>query len=140
MPTLNMEYSPSVATQLLEAIMAKYVDRGDPVAVDFTLVDIILDGTWRDLDLSGIVAPAAANHLVHIGVGAKATKANNCIRFRKNGNVNDANIVAQFTQTANVSDNEDFLVMMDTDRKIEYNGDTDDWGALTIVVRGWIET
>lgn len=119
--------------------MAKYVDRGDPAAFDFTLVDIIQDDSWHDLDLSGVVAPAGASHLVHLIVGVKGTKADNYLYFREKGNVNEVNIICVRTQAANVASDEDCIVMMDATRKIQYKAAVDDWTAILIAVRGWVE-
>jgi len=33
----------------------RFVDRGDPAAVDFDETDLTMDNTWRDLDLSSLV-------------------------------------------------------------------------------------
>lgn len=137
MPITN--YSSSKAIQVTETTMGKYVDRGDPAAHDFTLVDIVQDNAWHDLNLSAIVALAGADHLVHLIVGVKATKSDNFLYFREKGNVNEINIVCVRTQSANVASDEDCLVLMDTTRTIQYKATADDWTGILISVRGWIE-
>lgn len=134
-----MEYSPSLGIQVTEAGM-KYVNRGDPATFDFTLADITQDDAWHDLDLSGIVAEAGAGHLVHLIAGVKGTKADNYLYFRAKGNVNEVNIVCLRTQAANVGSDEDCLILMDATRTIQYRANINDWSAILIAVRGWVET
>lgn len=134
-----MEFSISKSTQVLEAIVGKYVDRGDPATFDFALGDITQDDLWHDLNLAGIVPESGANHPVHLIVAVKATKADNYLYFREKGNVNAVNVVCARTQAANVSLNLDCLVMMDAARVIQYKATIDDWTGIQIAVRGWGE-
>lgn len=116
---MSLTYSPSKGIQVTEYIMGKYADRGDPAVPDFTEADLIMDGAWHELDLSGIVAAAGANHLVHIRSWEDVMP-----NIREVGNVNDLNIGAEW-------------VMMNADRKIEYKNFGGNFTKL--VVRGWVE-
>lgn len=106
----------------------QFTDRGDPVSVDFEQGDLTGDSTWRDLDLSGIVAEGAVAVLLRIYLDGGT---NPSVKFRKNGNTNDKNVaeVVSF-------DSDDIIVACDTARKIEY------YSALLpptvrITVGGW---
>ena len=46
----------------------KYIDRGDPDAFDITLIDIIADGDWRELDLSALVPKNAKRVRIHLAL------------------------------------------------------------------------
>lgn len=136
---MSINYSPSVASLVTEVIVGKYVDRGDPIGYDFILANLITDNAWHDLDLSGIVAPAGAEHLVHLVIIIKATKSDNKLLFREKGNVNEINRVLVRTQTANIAKDKDCFTMLDVNRKLEYKADIDQWTAIAMAVRGWIE-
>lgn len=136
---MPITYSPSVASLITEVIVGKYVDRGDPVDDDFTLIDIIADDAWHDLDLSGIVAPAGANHLVHLVVIIKATKSDNRLIFREKGNINAVNSLLIRTQAANIFADKDAFTLLDSSRVIEYKASPNEWVSMSIAVRGWVE-
>lgn len=134
-----MEFSPSVASTV-EGIV-KYVDRGDPANYDFRKEDLIQDSAWHDMDLSGIVPEAGANHLVHISVTIQATVAENYLILQKKGNVNFPAVGRTRTQVADIMlDESDIFVMMDADRKIEYQASTGNWSRIDVAVRGWLES
>lgn len=133
-----MEFSPSKGIQVEEEGM-KYVDRGDPADYDFILTDLVKDDAWHDLDLSGIVSPAGAGHLIHLFLAVKATKGDNTLCLREVGNVNEVNQVCSRTQSANIANNDDCLVLADVDRKIQYKATENDWTGILISVRGWFE-
>lgn len=116
-----------------------YVNRGDPVDYDFIMTDLLLDDAWHELDLSSIVAPGGAGHLVHFFLAVKATKADNTLCFREVGNVNEINQVCARTQAANIGNNDDSWVLADVNRKVEYKGTLDDWTGILIAIRGWVE-
>lgn len=118
----------------------KYVDRGDPAIVDFVLVDLTFDGVFHTLDLSGIVAPAGANNLVHICLEVKSPEALDYVLFTKNGNSHALNGAWAVPQIPNELTRTDVLAFMDADRKIQYQG-LSDFGFIevNIIVRGWFE-
>lgn len=134
-----LEYSESKSIQVTEVEMGKYLDRGDPASSDFS--SLICDGVWHELDLSGIVAPAGAGHLVHFIFCATFDFAGRAICFRKNGNagVRNSAVVRSHIASDEMSVCEsDLWVMMDLFRKIEYRADPA-VKHISLVVRGWIE-
>lgn len=132
-----MEYSKSVAIQLQEAIDMKYVDRGDPAAPDFLVGAFTTDGLWHDIDLSAIVPPEAANHLVHIGVDAFTAVAGSSMRLAKTGNVNDWNSAGDAYTGVSPSYALDCWVMLDANRKIRYMFSNVAWAFINLTIRGW---
>ena len=112
----------------------RMVDRGDASANDFDQTTLTLDGTYRDLDLSAIVGPAAYGRLVWLKVRyGNATAVE--INIRTNGNSNTANIGGSRAVAAGGNTLQDVFVFLDSAGIIEYNG-----GAATaavITVRGW---
>lgn len=113
-----------------------YIDRGDPVNEDFTAAQLIDDGAWHELDLSGIVpAKAQAVHLILVFVNAAISKL---VTLRKAGNVRVRNISVLYTYIAGVPTYHTTFVAVDADRKIEYNIDAGGWILKGMTVRGWI--
>lgn len=98
--------------------IAGYVDRGDPAGVDKIVGDFTLDGNWHDLDLSGIVP--AGTKAVYLTVTLAAV-AGNYIYFRKNGNVNTANVLG-ISSVVLAATMGSFVVPCDSSRVIEYAG------------------
>jgi len=134
-----MEYSISIGIQVTEAIDMKYVDRGHAGAPDFVNGDFT-KGPPTELDLSGIVPEAGANHLVHLSVELdNTTNPSEAAMF---GKVNPA-FGAPFPNSslsepvANQAIRAtDMWVMMDGNRHIEYiisGSTTIHW----LHVRGW---
>ena len=112
-----------------------FVDRGDPAAWDFEKAALTTDGTWRTLDLSGIVPSTAKaiilmGHLMGNGVDWK-------IRFRTKGNSNEINHAGLETLRANVNRHRTAIVALCGSREIEYNADNQAWTTLNLSVRGW---
>lgn len=129
---------PLVALDVTGNIQASegvYEDRGDPAAYDFDEGDLTTDGTWRDLDLSGIV-PAGAKTVQLFVIVIDDTVGRN-FQFRKNGNSNEYNHTVARSYVANVASYCDMTVSCDTDRKIEYKASNVAWSGIGIVVRGW---
>lgn len=137
---MGYNYSPSVGMQCVEVAMGKYIDRGDPTIVDFNKASFTLDDAWHDLDLSGIVAPAGAGHLVHLIVEKMSNAGDVKIQFRKNGNVNTINMGTAYLYSTGFQVKSDVWVMMDVNRIVEYKGSlAAKWDTLYVTVRGWIE-
>lgn len=114
----------------------KYINRGDPAAYDFLTPFFVMDGLWHDLDLSGIVPAAAANHLVDLRVLIADTFVGRSILIREKGNVNDINATEIWTQEAGEANDVDTEVMLDANRVLEYKML---WtvSVVQVVVRGW---
>jgi hypothetical protein len=113
----------------------RFVDRGDPSGSDFSLGDLTTDGTWRDLDLSGIL-PAGASAVKMICV-IEDDAANNAILFRKNGLSNELNRSECRTQVSGIDVAYDITVPVDGSGVIEYNATNTTWTRIDIIVKGW---
>ena len=114
----------------------RFVDRGDPSSVDFSVGDFTTDSTWRDLDLSSIVPVGAVAVLLHVIVKDDVT--NSQMLFRRNGNSNVWNRSVVATQAANISIFADIIVSCDSNRVIEYNGITAvAFTTISVIVKGW---
>jgi len=112
-----------------------FVDRGDPVAHDFSLANFTTDGTWRDLDLSTIVPAGAKAVLVKVIISDGAV--NSQFALRKNGNTNTVTSANLRTQAVDVYHDGDMVVALDGNRFIEYYGDNLTFSAIYLSVKGW---
>ena len=113
----------------------KFVDRGDPVDVDFDKNDLTTDNTWNELDLSSIVPISAVSVIFH--VVAKQATFGNVIMFRKKGNTNDTNLGALYVQVAAVYVSTEVTIPLAGDAIIEYNASDVVWDTLNINIRAW---
>jgi len=112
-----------------------FVDRGDPAVYDYAKEDLTIDGTWHDMDLSGIVsAKAKAVFIIgHLqGNGIDWT-----IMFRKKGNVNEVVHGGMETIRANVERHRSSIVALDDNRVIQYKIDNQAWDILDLAVKAW---
>jgi len=135
--TLALGNGGTGATSLATARTALGItaDRGDPAAVDFAVGDLTTDGTWRDLDLSGVV-PAGAI-LVVLSVLITSSVGTDKISFRKNGNSNAVNIGTVIAQNLGTNAG-DIIVACDTNRVIEYaTTNSAHFTVINITVKGW---
>lgn len=113
----------------------RFVDRGDPAAVDWTEADFIKDGAWRELDLSGkvgtnAVAVALAVEISHGNVGLEFS-------LREAGNANDKNIAKTNIQVAWDIMAADVIVALSADKKIEYKFSPMAGWTTKLTVKGW---
>ncbi len=112
-----------------------FYDRGDPASVDYVKGDLVLDGTWQDLDLSGIIPVGAVAGLLHVTVeGNSATWS---AIFRKKGNVNEINHAHIESFRANVERSRSLTVFLDSSRVCQYKADNVAWTTFSIAVVGW---
>jgi len=113
----------------------RFVDRGDPAVIDFTLANFIQDNAWHDLDLSGIVPANARGVLLKLDItaGAVALRA----EFRKNGNANNHNTSTTVTQVVALSQATDCVCYLDDNRIIEYRFTMGPWISINVTVRAW---
>jgi hypothetical protein len=115
-----------------------YADRGDPSAVDFSIGSgLTADSTWRTLDLSSIVPAAAASKLVHLRCRILDNAAESLMQLRKLGNSNAVNAASCVTAISGDSAYFDGWVMLDADRKVQYNIDSG-MGEAEVTVAGWM--
>lgn len=111
-------------------------DRGDPAAFDFTEVDLTMDNTWRDLDLSSIVADPDASWAL-LRVVMQDSNIGRTLHFRKNGNVNAIAIQGQTIIVADQDHQFIVLVPCDTGRRIEYRASAA-IASVDIAILGWV--
>lgn len=126
-------WGPILSTDIGKAPV--FVDRGDPAAYDYDKEDLTIDGTWHDLDLSGIVSEKAKAVFIigHLEGPAVDWK----ISFRKKGNVNEIAHGGMETLRAGVERHRSTIVALDDDRKIQYKADNENWTTLSLAVKGW---
>ena len=117
-------------------VFSRYVDRGDPVVMDFDKTDITADGAWHDLDLS-VIVPAGAK-LVDIAFEIQNDTIGLYVMLRRHGGVGTANILRQYIQRSAVNIRQRGFVVLDVDRIIEYWASSTTWTMINITVCGWI--
>jgi len=124
-----------VATGLAGRI--NYVDRGDPAGWDkkADIGDFITDGTWRGLDLSGIV-PAGAL-AINIRVLVVDNVLASRVLFRKPGNTNPINVLGLDILVVNANHGLYGHVACGADRTIAYWGSNLTFTTLQLAVIGW---
>jgi len=114
-----------------------WVDRGDPASNDWNVGDLIKDGTWRDLDCSGIV-PAGTTTIAFKVIMSNSVSISMDFHLRKNGNSNSVNEFRLTNQLIDVDISGFGIVPCDSSRFVEYNAsDSDFWTTLSVVILGW---
>lgn len=114
-----------------------YVDRGDLAVPDFVVGDFVTDGTWRTLDLSGIVPAAAADKLVHFRLKIRDDQAQRLFELRRTAGPNVCNVVTCYIQAANYYRGLEAWVRMDG-RTIQYKASSTVWSTIDLSVAGWM--
>jgi len=122
-------------SEAMKGLIEMYVDRGDPAAADYLVTGLTTDGTWRTLDLSGIIPACAV--AVHLKTRLQAAPTGNRIRFRKKGNTNEISTLSFPNLAPNVIHRPEGICAVGGSREIEYNADNISWSVLSILVRGW---
>ncbi|MBA7611619.1 hypothetical protein ES703_18847 [subsurface metagenome] len=112
-----------------------YVDRGDPVNYDFTEANLTTDSAWHVLDLSAIIPNGATAVLLSVKIRCGLAGIESSVR--KNGNVNVPCRSSMYTQVANLYNLADWVVTLNSNRKIEYFFTNVVWTNIFIIVRGW---
>ena len=115
--------------------ISMFVDRGDPAAFDFDLNDFTKDGTWYDLDISGLITISARAVLIEFEF--ETVMAEKEIKLRKYGNSNTVNHWDVETFVGNKHQSAMAIVAVDENRIVSYNIDTANWTSLDAVIRGW---
>lgn len=121
--------------EAMKGLVQMYVDRGDPAAHDFTLVDLTTDGAWHTLDVSAII-PKTAQAVLWRGQ-VEGAGADWTVLFRKYGNTNEINVCCLETLRANIVRCRLCVGAIDHNQKIEYKIDNENWGTINLTVRGW---
>ena len=113
----------------------KFVDRGDPSALDFNMTNLTTDGSYYDLDLSAIIPKNTK--LVMLRVETQTMEYYPTISVRKNGNIETINIDSLHVKTLMEDYHKTFWVAPDADGVIEYNASGATYSYLNISVGGW---
>jgi len=116
-------------------LTAGFVDRGDPTTFDFSKDNLILDGNFHELDLSGIVPEKAKAVLFCLRFNAAIITGR--FYFRKAGNVNVLNVSRGRVEVAGVDDSDDYVCPISSDRKLEYMFTYVPWTMIFFYVKGW---
>lgn len=114
-----------------------FVDVGDPSAVHFNKDDLILDGEYHELDLSGIIPKAA--RLVMIMVRLEGSAGYPDFKIRRKGNVNTIADDIIRVITVNTPYFETLTVACGSDGIIEYRGKVATYTTCNLIIRGWFE-
>jgi hypothetical protein len=148
MTELNIEYAPKTGDDELDTwndrlveYLRKYLsqpfDRGDPSSPDWEETDLTTDETWNDLDCSSIVPEDAIAIILYVKI--RHSGANKILKFRKNGNSNEYNIMHLKTQVADITTQQQGIVFCDSDRVIEYYGSDITFDLIDITIIGWFK-
>lgn len=113
-----------------------YRDRGEYPGPDFSQVTLTTDGNWHELDLSGIIEENAK--AVCIRIKARTSAVPKVVRFRKHGTTITTHTCVMRTVIANMDNNNNTTIGVDTDRKIDYHFSNFVWEDISMVIRGWI--
>lgn len=113
----------------------RYVDRGDPVATDWDEGDLTADGTYYDLDLSGIVPSNAV--VINILGRVEDDVVDVSMSLRKNGNVNTGASTVIKTLIADKSNYQTMIVACDANQVIEYRLSNNVFTRARITILGW---
>lgn len=119
----------------LDAAVAGFIDRGDPAAQDFDHSTLTTDGTWRDMDLSGVVPVGAKG--VFLRVRITDDLIDQYFMLRKKGHTNPWTTSRVRTQVANQEKDIDMIVACDANRHIQYHASNTTWTGIYITVAGW---
>ncbi|MDD5367383.1 MAG: hypothetical protein PHR30_18775 [Gallionellaceae bacterium] len=111
-------------------------DRGDPAAVDFTQADLTMDNTWRNLDLSAIIADPDASFVL-LGLRVTDDTPGATLEFRKDGNANAVAIQGVVVQVDSVPIAGTLLVPIPATQIVEYRA-SEALAAVEITVLGWV--
>jgi len=123
-----------------DAVGWRFIDRGDALDYDFGFGDFVADNTWRELDLSSVVPIEAANKMVMLYIHYKHTSATGgMLKLREKGNNYERNIKVMRILVTNITHyRTSEMVMLDSDRKIEYCLGSNHLTHLSITVLGWM--
>ena len=133
----NSEGLYSTSTALFKEENMVYVNRKNLTGYTKILTDFTLDDAMHDLDLSAVLPPEAANHLIYVFIRLQSTPAYTYIIFREKGELYTYNICQSNTQVAGQYTLKDGWVMCDSNRIIQYQGSTTGITGLTLTVKGY---
>jgi len=111
-------------------------DRGDPAAVDFTQAALTMDNTWRNLDLSAIIADPDASFVL-LRVTLNDLNVARALHFRRDGNANAIAIQGLRVLVSGEDHEGVFLVPIPATQIVEYRASAA-IADVGITVLGWV--
>ena len=115
----------------------KLYSAGDLQDAQFAVGDFTKDGSYNELDISGIVPVGTKIILVFIKYLA-AEQGKNFI-FRPKGYTDYYNALNDYTEQGSLPYYKDGLIWVSSDRIIEYNISAATWAIFDFTIRGWIK-
>jgi hypothetical protein len=115
--------------------LRKFVDRGDPQALDFTIGSFAFDATWRDFDLS-LIVPAGARW-IFLRIAFRSDEANAWVYFGLPDNSYNTGTSRYRTQVANITFDGQIICPCDTNRRIRYITKASNFDVFNLHVIGW---
>lgn len=112
-----------------------FVNRGDPVAVDFTGVDFTANGAWHDLSLTTIIPSTTRSILCTVDVNYDAV--GRVAQFRTKGNVNRPNVSIIRSVFVNSPISADITIPTEGQQIIQYKMEATDYLNVNLTVKGW---
>jgi len=112
-----------------------FIDRGDTPDQDFKDADFITDGSWHEMDLSGIIPLGTKAVSIYLYIIDNLT--NSYLQFKTRGNVYHYNASQLRTQVANLYNDADLVVIPRSDLKIQYRATNTTFSHIRLTVKGW---
>lgn len=112
-----------------------YVDRGNVVAYDFGVNDLIADLQWHDLDISHIVPEG--ERLVSVTIAIQPTTAGLSLRLRHPNHTGNKNAIRVYASDAGRCAWESGMVLCSTVGKLKYCLNIGSYTSIHITIRGW---
>ena len=114
---------------------ARYIHRGSVANADWSLGSgLTEDGTWRDLDCSGIILAGGVAAVVKIT--ARDAAVAKTISLRKKGDTGGQSALVFRQQVANVFNEHVGVVAVDSNRFMQYEIPAG-WDDYWITILGW---
>lgn len=112
-----------------------FVNRGDPALWDFEDADFVTDGTWQEMDLSGIIP--LGTKAIAVWCYVLDDLVDSYIQFKTRGNDNNINSSQLRTQVANIIMSADLIIIPNPDRLIQFRASDTSFTNIRFIVKGW---
>ena len=113
-----------------------FIDRGDPLLVDFQGATLVADNNWNEIDLSSIIP--AKSVAVWLRLEFSCVLAAATAQFRTQGNVNERNREVLYMYKANTRYYLTAMLAVNQTLKIAYRLSPYTWARKLITVAGWL--
>lgn len=128
-------WGPILSTYLNAYEQPSFVDRGDPAAFDFSVVDFTTDGVWHSLDISSIVPEGASAVVIRTRIFDNLS--GQYFVLRRHGLANDICTFVSRTYVASAFIDGLAVISLDSSRLVDYRCSNTVWSSIDIVVNGW---